>query len=59
MAMERAVGAWPERVARLNRYFESYSSRDDYHRDAITHVMACSARLPGLPLAGDVDGPER
>jgi hypothetical protein len=55
----QAVGAWPERVARLNGYFESYSSGDEYDRDAITHVMACSARLPGLLLAGAPDGPDR
>ena len=55
----QAAGAWPERVARLNRYFESYSSGDDYDRDAITHVMACSARLPGLLLAGAPDRPDR
>jgi hypothetical protein len=55
----QAVGAWPERVARLNAYFESYSSGDEYDRDAITHVMACSARLPGLLLAGAYDAPDR
>lgn len=47
----QGVGAWPERVARLNAYFDSYRSGDEYDRDAITHVMACSARLPGLLLA--------
>ena len=55
----QAVGAWPERVARLNAYFESYSSGDEYDREAITHVMACSARLPGLLLAGTQDAPDR
>ena len=54
----QAAGAWPERVVRLNRYFESYSSGDDYDRDAITHVMACSARLPGLLLAEAPDAPD-
>jgi len=49
----QAVPAWPERVARLNAFFDSYRSGDHYDRDAITHVMGCSARLPGLLLAGD------
>lgn len=48
-----AARAWPERVARLNAFFDSYRSGDHYDRDAITHVMACSARLPGLLLAGE------
>ncbi len=49
----QAVGAWPERVTRLNDYFDTYRSHDQYDTDAITHVMACSARLPGLWLARD------
>lgn len=48
-----AVCAWPERVTRLNSFFESYRSHDQYDLDAITHVMACSAHLPGLLLAHD------
>lgn len=47
----RAVGVWPERVERLTRVFDAYRSGDRYDEDAITHVMACSARLPGLLLA--------
>lgn len=43
----QAVGAMPERVAKLNEFFETYRSRDEYDRDAITHVMACSSRYPG------------
>jgi hypothetical protein len=46
-----AVRAWPERVVRLTGYFDSYRSGDRYDEDAITHVMACNARLPGLLLA--------
>lgn len=38
---------WPERVAALNDYFESYRSGDEYDREAITWVMACSSHLPG------------
>jgi hypothetical protein len=46
-----AVRAWPDRVTRLNEYFDSYRSHDRYDFDAITHVMACTGRLPGLLLA--------
>jgi hypothetical protein len=51
----RAVHAWPDRVDRLCRYFETYRSHDQYDLDAITHVMACSARLPGLLLCDGTD----
>lgn len=47
----QAVDCWPERVERLNGYFESYRSNDEYDREAITHVMACASHLPGLFLA--------
>ncbi len=43
----QAVGAWPERVRRLNEFFSSYRSGDDYDREAITHVMACTSWFPG------------
>ncbi len=43
----QAVNAMPHRVQRLNAYFEHYHSGDDYDRDAITHVMACSSHFPG------------
>jgi hypothetical protein len=43
----RAVGAMPERVERLRRFFASYRSGDEYDMEAITHVMACSADHPG------------
>ncbi len=38
---------WPERVTALNAYFDEYRSGDEYDREAITHVMACAAHLPG------------
>lgn len=47
----QAVDRWPERVDRLNNYFERYRSGDEYDREAITHVMACTAHLPGRFLA--------
>jgi len=43
----QAVEVWPERVARLNSFFEVYRSGDEYDTDAITHVMACVSSLPG------------
>lgn len=46
----QSVGAWPERVMRLHAFFDSYRSGDEYERDAITHVMACTAHFPGLLL---------
>lgn len=43
----QAVKAWPERVARLNSFFETYRSGDEYDTDAITHVMGCVSSFPG------------
>ena len=43
----QAAGIWPERVERLNGYFEAYRSGDEYDREAITHVMACTSHFPG------------
>jgi hypothetical protein len=49
----QGVDAWPERVQRLNAYFETYRSGDEYDRAAITHVMACNSHFPGLLLRGE------
>ncbi|MGH7185531.1 MAG: hypothetical protein ACREIB_04540, partial [Pseudomonadota bacterium] len=46
----QAVVAMQDRVARLNAYFETYRSGDEYDRAAITHVMACTSHFPGLLL---------
>lgn len=46
----QAAGAMPDRVQALNAYFETYRSGDEYDRAAITQVMACSSRFPGLLL---------
>ncbi len=43
----QSVGATPERVDRLNAFFESYRAGDEYDEAAITHVMACSSHFPG------------
>lgn len=46
----QAHGVWSERVAKLNSYFEGYRSGDEYDREPITHVMACTSHLPGAFL---------
>jgi hypothetical protein len=53
----QAVGAMPERVGQLNRFFESYRSRDEYDSAAITHVMSCSSHFPGLMIRRRPDAP--
>ncbi len=47
----QAVGKMPERVQQINRFFESWHSGDEYDREAITHVMACTSHFPGLMIA--------
>jgi hypothetical protein len=47
----QAVGTQQERVTRLNRFFETYRSGDEYDTNAITHVMSCSSYFPGGLLA--------
>jgi hypothetical protein len=46
----QAVQAHLDRVDRLNAFFETYRSGDEYDREAITHVMACTSHFPGLLL---------
>jgi hypothetical protein len=46
----QAVGRTPDRIARLNQYFDDYRSGDHYDSDAITHVMACTSHFPGAFL---------
>ena len=43
----QAVGADPERVRKLHAFFSDYRSGDEYDREAITHVMACTSHFPG------------
>jgi hypothetical protein len=52
----QAVGAHADRVRRLNAHFDAYRSGDEYDTNAITHVMACTSRFPGLFLR-DAEGP--
>ena len=47
----QAAGRWPERVARLNAFFEVWRAGDEYDREAITWVMACTSHLPGAFLS--------
>jgi hypothetical protein len=49
----QAVDVWPDRVERLNAYFERYRSGDEYDREAITWVMACNSHFPGLLLRSE------
>jgi hypothetical protein len=46
----QAVGRNPDRIVRLNQYFDRYRSGDHYDSDAITHVMACTSHYPGAFL---------
>jgi hypothetical protein len=48
-----AAGAWPERVDRLHAFFESWRSGDEYDREAITWVMACTSHFPGAFLQSE------
>ena len=48
----QAVNAMPKRVQSLNAYFATYRSADEYDRNAITHVMACSSHFPGYLMQG-------
>lgn len=47
----QAADAHADRVAKLNAYFDTYRSGDEYDREAITHVMACTSHFPGAFLA--------
>jgi hypothetical protein len=55
----QAAGVHPQRVERLNAYFDSYRSDDEYDREAITHVMACTSHFPGAFLARGGDQASR
>lgn len=44
----QAVAEMRDRVDKINSYFESYQSGDEYDLAGITHVMSCSAHCPGL-----------
>jgi hypothetical protein len=46
----QAARAMPQRVLRLNEFFDGFRSGDEYDRDAITHVMSCNSHFPGYFL---------
>jgi hypothetical protein len=46
----QSVGAWPDRVDQVNGFFDRWRAGDDYDREAITWVMACTSHLPGVFL---------
>ncbi len=48
----QSAAAMSERVLRLNSFFDHYRSDDEYDREAITHVMACSSHFPGYLISG-------
>jgi hypothetical protein len=43
----QTMDVWPERVERLNAFFANWRSGDEYDREAINWVMACTSHLPG------------
>jgi hypothetical protein len=47
----QAAGVWEDRVHRLNAFFDTYRSGDEYDTEAITHVMGCTSHFPGEFLA--------
>lgn len=49
----QAVRQHSERVKKLHTFFDRYRSGDEYDREAITHVMACTAHVPGRFLRPD------
>lgn len=49
----QAAGGDVERARKLNAYFDQYCSGDEYDREAITHVMACTSHFPGVLLKND------
>lgn len=54
----QAADVWPERVQRINTYFENWRSGDEYDREAITWVMACTSHLPGAFVTGAGRAPD-
>ena len=43
----QTAGVWEERVVRLNAFFDTWRSGDEYDTEAITHVMGCTSHFPG------------
>ena len=54
----QAVGEDPDRVEKLHAFFRTYRSGDEYDREAITHVMACTSHFPGEFIRPEMRAPE-
>lgn len=52
----QAVQVADGRAERLNQFFETYRSGDEYDTNAITHVMACASWFPGKLLLTTREG---
>ena len=48
----QAADIWHDRVEKLNNFFSSYKSQDEYDTDAITHVMHVNSLVPGVFCQG-------
>lgn len=48
----QAWNQWPDRVDKLNRFFDGHKSGDEYATSSITHVMACTSYFPGVFIKG-------
>ena len=46
----QAVRRNPDRIVRLNQYFDHHRFGDHYDSDGITHVMVCTSHFPGAFL---------
>ena len=46
----QGVGMWPDRVNKLNNFFTTYKSHDEYDTKSITHVMHVNSLMPGVLL---------
>lgn len=46
----QSVQKWPDRVTKMQTFFENFKSNDKYDTDAITHVMYCNSVFPGVLL---------
>ncbi|HEY3276355.1 MAG TPA: hypothetical protein VGJ94_07020 [Syntrophorhabdaceae bacterium] len=47
----QSVGKMADKVDKLNNFFETYHSGDEYDTNAITHVMSCNSRFPGCLIS--------
>ena len=43
-----SVALWPEKVTKLNNFFESHKSGDEYDTKSITHVMYLNSLMAGV-----------